>query len=315
MIKYILISILTVVVVGLVSYSVFRGPTNVPATHLNDKVVSTLESTPKPSITTNKPAYSSKPTDTIQKPKSTEAYQTMPTLKPITTSPQSNQSVISAVIWDTRDFEWYPNGTPPNCSEPFKLQTPVDMSLVVGALWPGQVRGGYKAHGGFRFNNEGTNDLTVRAPVGSHLIRASQYLEGGEKQYFFVFSVSCGFVYRFDHLRVLSSKLAEAVKNLPPATEGDSRTSYISPPVGVDAGEVIATSIGITKNIFVDFGLYDVRKPNNVVPNPAWADLYAADKEFGHYGVCFFDYLSGNDGAMMRSLPTGKEGNVSDYCK
>lgn len=66
-------------------------------------------------------------------------------------------------------------------------------------------------------------------------------------------------------------------------------------------------------NIFVDFGLYDVPKPYNVTPNPAWADSFANDKEFGHFGVWFFDYLSGNDGDKMRSLPTGKEGPNSDY--
>jgi hypothetical protein len=42
--------------------------------------------------------------------------------------------------------------------------------------------------------------------------------------------------------------------------------------------------------------------------------LFAGDKEFGHYGVCFFDYLPGTDGEIMRSLPTGKEGRNSDYC-
>ena len=233
--------------------------------------------------------------------------------KPSTTADKPMSS--ASVIWSSKDFKWYPSGTPPECPEPLRLQTPVDMSLVTAALWPGQARGGYKAHGGFRFNSDGTNSIVVYAPIGGHLIQASQYLEGGEKQYFFIFSVPCGFIYRLDHLVVLSSKLAEAVKNLPPPTEGDSRTSYVNPPVWVDAGEIVATSIGVTKNIFFDFGLYDVRKPNNVVPNSAWADLYAADKEFGQYGICFFDYLSGNDGAIMRSLPTGKEGKVSDYCK
>ena len=77
----------------------------------------------------------------------------------------------------------------------------------------------------------------------------------------------------------------------------------------------MGTEIGIAgTNIFVDFGLYDVRQPNNVTPDPAWAELFAADTEFGHYGVCFFDYLPGTDGQTMRSLPTGKEGKNSDFC-
>ena len=122
--------------------------------------------------------------------------------------------------------------------------------------------------------------------------------------------------YRFDHVRVVSAKLAESLESLPPPVSGDSRTTYINPPLWVEQGEVVGTSIGISPgNIFVDFGLYDVRAPNNVTPNPAWAELYLGDREFGHYGVCFFDFMSGDHGDVMRSLPTGIEGTTSDYCK
>lgn len=286
-----------------------------PQTSLTPTATPAMSSTisqPPPSPKTIMSTVAPKPTATSISTPLTSSGQATSTPAPSITH---NSNATASVIWSTRDSKWSPSGTPPACPEPFDLQTPVDMSLVTAALWPGQVRGGYKAHGGFRFNNDGTNNITVRAPVGGHLIQASQYLEGGEKQYFLVFSVPCGFVYRLDHPRVLSQRLSEAVKNLPTGAEGDSRTSYINPPVWVDAGEIVATSIGVTKNIFVDFGLYDVRKPNNITPNPAWAELYAADKEFGHYGVCFFDYLPGNDGTTMRSLPTGKEGKVSDYCK
>ena len=218
------------------------------------------------------------------------------------------------VQWSSRSMTWSPNGAPPDCPEPFVVQTPVDINVVIAALWPGQVRGSYVAHGGFRFDANDRDNITVRAPIGSHLVQGSQYLANGDKQYLLSFSVPCGFWYRFDHVRVLSPKLADALKDLPPATSGDSRTTNI-PPVWVEQGEVIGTSVGIfPSNIFVDFGLYDVRTANNVTPNPAWADLYAASIEFGHYGVCFFDYLPGNDGEIMRSLPTGNEGRTSDYC-
>ena len=221
----------------------------------------------------------------------------------------------SGVLWSFDRTTWSPSGTPPDCSEPFVVQTPVDLNIVTAVLWPGQVRGAYVAHGGFRFDANDDNNVMVRAPIGSHLVQASQYLESGEKQYLLFFSVPCGFFYRFDHLRIVSPNLAEALKDLPPATSGDSRTTYINPPVWVEQGEIIGTSIGISQsNIFVDFGLYDVRAPNNVIPNPAWAELYATDTEFGHYGVCFFDYLPGDHGEIMRSLPTGVEGTTSDYC-
>ena len=222
----------------------------------------------------------------------------------------------SGVRWSFDRTTWSPNGPPPDCSEPFVVQTPVDINMVTAALWPGQVRGGYVAHGGFRFDENDDNNVTVRAPIGSHLVQASQYLESGEKQYLLFFSVPCGFFYRFDHVRILSAKLADALKELPAATPGDSRTTYINPPVWIEQGEVVGTSIGISlSNIFVDFGLYDVRAPNDVIPNPAWADLYAGDIEFEHYGVCFFDYLPADHGEIMRSLPTGIEGKTSDYCE
>ncbi len=196
------------------------------------------------------------------------------------------------------------------------MQTPVDMDMVTMALWPGQQRGAYVAHGGFRFDADGGTSITVRAPIGSHLVQASRYLEGDDEQYLLFFSVPCGFFYRFDHVREVPPKLADALKDLPPAVSGDSRTNFINPPLWIEQGEVVATSIGIApSNIFVDFGLYDVRTPNNVIPNSAWADLFSGDKEFGHYGVCFFDYLPGNHGELMRALPTGKEGKTSDFCE
>ena len=226
------------------------------------------------------------------------------------------EGTTSGVRWSFNGTAWSPNGTPPSCAEPFVLQTPVDMNIVTSALWPGQVRGAYVAHGGFRFDANVDNSVTVRAPIGSHLVQASRYLEGDDVQYLLFFSVPCGFFYRFDHVRVVSPTLADALKDIPAAVAGDSRTTVINPPVWLEQGEIVGTSVGVApSNIFVDFGLYDVRTPNNVTPNPAWADLYAGDKEFGHYGVCFFDYLSGNDGEIMRSLPTGVEGKTSDYCQ
>ena len=209
-----------------------------------------------------------------------------------------------------------PNGTPPTCAEPFELQTPVDITKVTAALWPGQSRGGYKGYGGFRFDSSNADSVIVRAPVGGHLVQASRYLEGAEEQVLLFFSVPCGFFYRFDHVSGLSPKIEEALQVITAPPTSDSRTTFMNPPLWVEQGEVVGTSVGIPPpNIFVDFSLYDVRKPNNVTPNPAWAALFAADKEFGHHGVCFFDYLPGTDGDLMRSLPTGKEGKTSDYCE
>jgi hypothetical protein len=219
-------------------------------------------------------------------------------------------------IWSFNGSTWEAEGTIPSCENPFLVQSPVDIDQVIGALWPGQVRGGdYKGHGGFRFSEATGGNIEVVAPVGGYLVQASQYLEMGEKQYLLFFSIPCGYFYRFDHILTLSSKLEQILRTLPPATEGDSRTEYIVPPVWIDKGEIIAAQVGILPdNIFIDFGLYDVRKPNDVIPNYSWADKFDSDVEFGHYGVCFFDNLPDNHGEIMRSLPTGVEGKKSDYC-
>ncbi len=85
-------------------------------------------------------------------------------------------------IWRFNGNTWSPNGPPPSSAEPFGFQTPVDMSKVTAALWPGQSRGGYKNHGGFWFDSSDADSIIVRAPVGGHLVQAARYLEGTEEQ-------------------------------------------------------------------------------------------------------------------------------------
>ena len=82
-------------------------------------------------------------------------------------------AAVSNIRCSLNGTTWSPNGAPPDCSEPMVLQTPVDISKVTSALWPGQQRGAYVAHGGFRFDATSGNDVTVRAPLGSHLVQAS----------------------------------------------------------------------------------------------------------------------------------------------
>ncbi|MBC8281716.1 MAG: hypothetical protein H8E48_13105 [Chloroflexi bacterium] len=279
-------------------------------------VASVAAETPTGQTGVPTPDGSSQPTAT---PHPVTIEPTQPSDAPVATLQREVASVGQAdsdVLWNFNGTEWAPNGTAPSCSEPLGLQTPVDMSIVTGALWPGQQRGAYVAHGGFRFDDNVDNQAIVRAPLGSHLVQASQYLSGGTPQYLLFFSVPCGFFYRFDHVLEVPPDMAEALKDVPLGGEGDSRTIFINPPLWVDKGDIVGTAVGISaSNIFVDFGLYDVRQSNNVTPDPAWADLFAEDKEFGHYGVCFFDYLPGTDGDTMRSLPTGKEGPTSDFCE
>lgn len=212
---------------------------------------------------------------------------------------------------------WRASGTPPACPPQPMLQTPVDLARVTSVLYPGQTRGQYKAHGGFRFDGSKNDAITVRAPMDAEIIRASRYIESGEVQYLFDFTAPCGIRYRFDHLLVLSPALARIAEQLPPAREGDSRTTVVRPPAWVAAGEILATAVGIRRgpNVGVDFGVYDLRQKNAASGNPAWARLYSPELE--HHGVCWFEWLSPRDAARVRALLPGssESGAKSDYCR
>src|SRR3990167_2624559 len=199
-----------------------------------------------------------------------------------------------------------------SCPDPLSLQTPVDLDKVTAILYPGQERGGnFKAHGGFRFDNAKDNNIEVKAVMDSELQDAGRYLEQGEIQYLFDFVTSCGIRYRFDHLLTLSPKFTEMAEKLPQPKEGDSRTTHIDP-IGVKAGEVIATAVGFKNNghdessinVFVDFGVYDLRG-KSMFQNPQ------------SFAVCWFNLLSESDEKIVRSLPSGssESGTKSTLCK
>lgn len=191
------------------------------------------------------------------------------------------------------------------CPEPLILQTPVDLSLVTSILYPGQARGGdFKPHGGFRFDNAKDNQIEVRASMDSQLQDASRYIETGEVQYLFDFQSDCGIRFRFDHLLTVVPKFAEVVKKLPEAKEHDSRTTHVEP-VSVKKGEIIATAVGFKNNlnVFVDFGVYDIR--GKIFSNPR------------DNAICWFDLLPKEDTAKAKSLPPAdsKSGSQSTLCK
>ena len=202
-----------------------------------------------------------------------------------------------------------------SCPTPL-LQTPVDLSTVTSILYPGQERGGnYKAHGGFGFDNATDNLVTVKIPLDGKITRVARYRELGEVQYLFEFEGNCGVSFRFDHLRELTAKF-EAVVSAFPIKE-DSRTDLVSPPVAVTVGEVIATEVGFLNNVFVDFGVYDMRQKNEASKDPAWASAhseYPADS----YGICWLDSLPQADSLAVKALPSrdgSKNGQTSDYCE
>ena len=201
-----------------------------------------------------------------------------------------------------------------SCPTPL-LQSPVDLSKVTSILYPGQERGGnYKAHGGFGFDDATDNSVTVEIPLDGKITRVARYRELGEVQYLFEFEGNCGVSFRLDHLRELTAKFEAVVAAFP--IKEDSRTELVNPPVAVMLGEVIATEVGFLNNVFLDFGVYDMRQKNEASKDPAWAGAHSqfpADS----YGICWLDALPQADSLVVKALPSrdGASGTKSDYCE
>ena len=201
-----------------------------------------------------------------------------------------------------------------SCPTPL-LQSPVDLSKVTSILYPGQERGGnYKAHGGFGFDDATDNSVTVEIPLDGKITRVARYRELGEVQYLFEFEGNCGVSFRLDHLRELTAKFQAVVAAFP--IKEDSRTELVNPPVAVMLGEVIATEVGFLNNVFLDFGVYDMRQKNEASRDPAWAGAHSqfpADS----YGICWLDALPQADSLVVKALPSrdGASGTKSDYCE
>lgn len=230
---------------------------------------------------------------------------------------QGKVAASATIAWVHDGSRWAPVSTPPACPAAPILRSPVDLTRATSILYPGQTRGGdYKPHGGFRFDASRNDQITVRAPLDATVWRGSRYLEDGEVQYLFDFMAPCGVLYRFDHMRTLTPKLAKVVARFPAARVGDSRTTFIAPPITVTRGEVLAGAVGITSppNVGVDFGVYDLRKKNRASRNPAWARLHSG--ELAPYAICWFDWLPTRDVNAVRNLPPGDlvNGATSDFC-
>ncbi len=248
---------------------------------------------------------------------------TSPAVSKSTPSSQASPSTSVAssstatVSWSHNGSEWQSSGTPPSCPSPLTLTTPVDLSIVTNMLYPGQTRGtDYKPHGGFRFDGSSSDAITVKAPMNATLVQGSRYLESGEVQYLFDFINSCGIMYRFDHLRVLGSKLAEVANQLPEPKPDDSRTTPLSSGIAVTAGETIATGVGFANNPAVDLGVYDLRQKNTASLDAGYVSAHQSEGAHAFYAVCWLDWFSSADSATVKALPgSGTEGKKSDYCK
>lgn len=232
------------------------------------------------------------------------------------TTQVTKENESSEIIWSyTQDNEWASSETPPKCEEPIELTFPSDVSTATNTLWPGQVRGDFKAHGGVRYDNTPSGEVEVVAPYDARVYRVGRYdFDGsGEQQMVIDFINNCGIMYRFDHLLELAPKFRSIYNNFP----GDGSTSQfyeVDEQVAIEKGELLATKIGFPAmgNVFYDLGVYDLRQKNEASQNKGWASQHAP--EVAHYGVCWFDLMPDDINQTLRNLPTGKEGKTSAYC-
>ena len=232
------------------------------------------------------------------------------------TTEQSSESTVS---WSMDGSEWKATGTPSACDDPLSIPSPADISLATAVLYPGQYRGtDYKPHGGLRFDGSANEDITVTAPLGAEVYKASRYYEQGEVQYLFVFINQCGIMYKFDHLLTLSSDFQALADKLPEPTDGDSRTTNFDHRHSVKAGDIVATAVGFKNmdNVGFDFGVYDLRSKNISYESDRWKAEHQNDNEYATYGICWLDYLEDDAKSIAKALPGGDgvNGKTSDYC-
>lgn len=227
------------------------------------------------------------------------------------------------VIW-TYHNKWKPSKTPPACHTPILDNSPVDIKMVTAILYPGQTRGQYKAHGGFHFSNNKTNNVTVTMPIDGYITGATRYYQTNdngvdELQYLVTFVNDCGISIKFDHLYTLSPEVQAIMDKQPAAKLNDTSGMPLTNGALFKKGAVIATAIGFKSNMNVgmDFGVYDYRQPNAASKDPAYAAAHATGDYENFYAVCWLDDLPAADAAIAKSLPggDGKVGKTSDYCK
>ncbi len=220
--------------------------------------------------------------------------------------------------WAFINDEWKPSATPPSCPDPLLSQSPVDLTQATAILYPGQTRNLYKPHGGFLFGNNTDNDVNVALAMDAKVIDGVRYLEAGDEQYMFDFENACGVQMRYDHLLTLTDTMQQIADQLPEATESSHTTPLTS--TTFKAGELIATAVGHPApklNVGMDFGVYDLRKPNEASKNATYAAAHNDSKSQAFYATCWLNSLPSTDKTAALALPggDGKAGKTSDYCK
>lgn len=238
------------------------------------------------------------------------------------TTTNNTSAKTGFVEWSFDGNTWKAKGNAPKCEDPLVINSPVDVGKVDGVLMPGEVRGGdFKPHGGFsRGAFDEPNKVDVSAIRDAYVYQGARYLHGGKTlQYMFDFIDSCGIRYRLDHLATLTPEFQKLADELPEAKPDDSRTTQFEP-VFIKKGTLIATEIGIKddSNAFFDFGVYDLRSPNEASKTDLYKtdQLRISDKEQSFFALCWMDFMQGNEKTAVAALPlrNGSPQGKSDYC-
>ena len=138
-------------------------------------------------------------------------------------------------------------------------------------------------------------EVPVYAPVDSKLTSAAYYAqpmqdEAGDwievAQYLLFFEVSCEVTYKFDHIDRLADKLAAVAPASPSET---SHTSEISPPVSLEAGELIGYTAGTITAHNWDFGVYNASNSNPFINQARYETT--ANLAGSLHADCPYDYF------------------------
>ena len=170
-------------------------------------------------------------------------------------------------------------------------------------------------HGALRADNSIHDQVTVRFPADGFSLaqvnrRLESYIDSNEEQIKLEFIHPCGILIRLDHLAQLSKRWALIVEEVPVGT--DSRITFLPQNIHfIEVGEILSEGIGHAANTYLDFGVYDLRKKNNIASYIAsdWPDW----KGTVDYGICWSTFFGLEIENVLSELPAGAN-PLSDYC-
>ncbi|MBI2064839.1 MAG: hypothetical protein HYT62_02155 [Candidatus Yanofskybacteria bacterium] len=215
---------------------------------------------------------------------------------------------------------WEREGTPPLCPE-LILPLPIDINLITGILYPGQVRGDgpedFKSHGGFQLKP--VSKIEIKAPMDGYLTSVAKFTDEFGLHYSLIFQHPCGIQFWGGHWGALPPDIQVIMDKVPMKNYGDSRTEDVAP-YFVKKGQVIVTGLqekGNSERPGFDWGVADLRQENEASKDSGFRDLYGDYPGKNYYGVCWLDLLPPEEKSIIKGLPgvDMKSGKYSEYCK